>query len=94
MTFITAYRIEHKSPLTGEVFATSGFTGDGSFKDLNTAIARAKAISKYRPVAAVFTQTAWIFGGKPHWLKDQRDKLQTGIKGLEGLINSMPSNHL
>lgn len=94
MTFITAYRVSHKSPITGETFATSAFIGDGAFDTLDAAITRAKEISEYRVVAAVFARHNWIFGGRPRWLKDQRDKSQAIIGGLEGLINSMPSDRL
>jgi hypothetical protein len=46
------------------------------------------------PVVAVFTKAQWEDGNyRPRFLRDNRDKNRWPIRGLEGLINSVPSDH-
>lgn len=93
VVFITAYKIEYKSPITGKSFATSHWLGDGAYQTLDEAKARVRQISGYRPAASAWTERAWLYGGRPWYVIDNLNKSAWPIGGLEGLINSKPSDY-
>lgn len=92
-SIVTAYRIEYTNPVTGETSVGGNWYGDLAHNDMQAAITRMKELATYRPVAAVFYESAWLRRGKPKYIIDKTDKSDAPIRGFEGLVDSLPSNY-
>lgn len=91
---ITAYKIRYTNPMTGETSVGGNWYGDLAHNDMQAAITRMEELATYRPVAAVFYESAWLAGREPRYIIDKTDKSNASIRGLEGLVNSVPSDYL
>ena len=73
--------------------------GDIWYKDIphetiDDAVVRMEQAAMCYPVAAVFYEHVWLAGGEPKYIIDNADKSKASIRGLEWLVNSVPSSYL
>ena len=87
-TIITAYKV-----MMGDV-AGDAWHKDTDHETMDDAIVRMEQAATCYPVAAVFYWDAWHYGGEPKYIIDNTDKSKASIRGLEGLVNSVPSTYL